>query len=384
MELLTTVYENVAFYILPFICALSVLIFIHEYGHYIVARWNGVKVTTFSIGIGYELFGWNDKHGTRWRVAAIPIGGYVKMHGDLDPASATQKALADIPPQERPYSFATKKLWQKSLIVFAGPLANFLLAIVALFFVYLIDGERFAPAQVQSVLPNTPAYEAGIKGKDKIIAINGKEIDRFRDISVHTQLYPNDEMVLTIDRNGEVFDLNITPEVIDKENNRSRIGIISPIMQDNSLSVADSLTKAIIKPYEMIVHSLKALEQVIVGERDFKQLGGPIRIFEVTGNVVEKNGLREYIILIAFLSVNLGLINLFPIPVLDGGHLLFYGMQALNLGRPLPAIMYNIGNYIGLLAIIMLFVAVTYNDLVRVLSRYFDMSFIENIVNWLF
>jgi regulator of sigma E protease len=155
-------------------------------------------------------------------------------------------------------------------------------------------------------------------------------------------------------------------------------------MQDNSLSVADSLTKAVIKPYEMIVHSLKALEQVIVGERDFKQLGGPIRIFEVTGNVVEKNGLREYIILIAFLSVNLGLINLFPIPVLDGGHLLFYGMQALNLGRPLPAIMYNIGNYIGLLAIIMLFVAVTYNDLVRVLSRYFDMSFIENIVNWLF
>jgi regulator of sigma E protease len=363
-------------YILPFLVVLTVLVFVHELGHYLAARKCGVRVEVFSVGFGRELFGWNDRHGTRWKLSMIPFGGYVKMFGEMQASGAAdndpdETGRPRMTPDEARVAFDTKSLPQRSFIVAAGPLANFLLAIVVLSGMFMTIGQPFTPADIGRVLPNSAAERAGFFPGDVIVSIDGRPVERFEEVIRTVRLYPATPLEFGVERGGHPVTLTAIPDVIDQTDrfgNPQRIGRlgVSRAGTDMKLVRHDPLSavwRATAETYILSESIFSAIWQIIKGTRTTKELGGPIRIAQMSGDVWQ-TGLISVLMFTVVLSINLGLINLFPVPMLDGGHLLFYAIEALR-GRPLGERAQDVGIRIGIGMVFALMVFATWNDLVQ-------------------
>lgn len=356
--------------IVPFLIILTVLVYVHEMGHYIVARLCGVRVEVFSIGFGPEIFGWTNKRsGTRWKISLIPLGGYVKMFGDLNAASMPDETL-ELTEEEKAQAFPHKTLGQRSWIVAAGPLANFAFAIVLLAGLFVTVGQPFTPAVVDAVLPDSAAEAAGIQPEDRIVAIEGEEIERFEELERIISLSAGKELRIEIERGGENLELLAIPrqtikeDIFGNKHESGLLGVQSLRMEFTVHPIHVALWRATTETISTTGDVLVGVWQIISQQRSFEELGGPIRIAQMSGQVA-KIGIATTISFMALLSINLGLINLFPIPILDGGHLLFYGIEALR-GRPLGEKAQEYGFRIGLALVMSLIIAVTWNDFVHI------------------
>jgi len=360
-------------FIAPFIILLTVVVFIHEYGHYYFAKRYGVGVTDFSIGFGKELFGFNDKSGTRWKFCAIPLGGYVKFFGDRNVFSqAEQKELLKkYNKEDQDKLFVTKPLYQRSLVVVAGPLANFVLAILIFAFIYMFVGKDFTPAQIQEVQKDGPAYSSGIKSGDVILSINNKKVSSILDVSNYINTSITESITIKVLRNSDEIILKVKPKTIKSEDslgnkvNKKIIGIkISPLNNElnrKKLGPATALFYAVKETWFVTKASLDFIISMFKGKGDTTQLGGPIKIAKITGQVAQ-HGLIAFLSVMAYISISLGFINLFPIPMLDGGHLMFYAFEKI-LGRPLTQRTQEGFFRIGLFLLISLMFFITFNDL---------------------
>jgi regulator of sigma E protease len=352
-------------YAVPFLIILSVVVFVHELGHYLVARWAGVRVDVFSIGFGPELFGFNDRAGTRWKFSALPLGGYVKMHGDADATSSTVD-LAAVPD---PDSFPAKNVWQRMAIVGAGPVANMLFAIVVLGLLFATVGRPFTPAVVGEVQPDSAAAEAGLEPGDRIVAVDQVSLESFEQLQGIVRVQPEVPLTFTIERDGQPLDLVATPRettIEDRFGQVHKIGLIGISrsgVEFRRSSPAFALIEGGVEAYRLVAGTLAALGQIVVGSRTTEELGGPLRIAQMSGEIA-KDGVVPVIWFTAILSINLGLINLFPIPLLDGGHLVMYGIEALR-GRPLTERSQEVAFRFGLVVVLSLMVFATWNDLVQ-------------------
>jgi regulator of sigma E protease len=357
-------------YVVWFLVVLTVLVFVHELGHYWVARRNGVRVEVFSIGFGPELFGWTDRAGTRWKISAVPLGGYVKMFGDADPASTPDTGnLSQMSDAERSVSFHHKRLGQRAAIVAAGPIANFLFAIVIFAGVYSIVGQPFTPPEITGITEGSAAEQAGLKPGDRIVRINGVEIERFEQIREIILLNLDRPVELVVLRDGQERTVTASPRIDETTDSRGNVvrtpllGIVGKKVEFVRHGPVESIWRGVAETWRQTAGTVQALGQIITGRRQTDELGGPIRIAEMSGDVA-RGGPVALLIFMAVLSVNLGLINLFPVPMLDGGHLLFYGVEGLR-GRPLGARAQEYGFRIGLVLVFSLMLFATWNDLSR-------------------
>lgn len=358
--------------LLPFLFVLTVVVFIHELGHFVVARWCGVKVQAFSIGFGREIWGFYDRHGTRWRLAWIPLGGYVKFVDDENGASVPSRdGLARMSQEERQGAFQTKSLSRRAAIVAAGPIANFLLAIAIFAGIFATIGVQITTAKIDEVIADGPAARAGFQAGDVIVAIDGTPIKSFQEMQRVVSTSADEPLNFVLDRGGLRMNLTATPdrrEHEDRFGNKIRIGVIGirRTMQAQDLEyqrrgVLESIGLGVRETHFVISRTLGYLRDVVLGREAADQLGGPIRIAEVSGQVAS-NGFVPLLNLTAILSVSIGLLNLFPIPLLDGGHLMFYLMEAIRR-KPLSERTQEIGFRIGLSLVLMLMIYATFNDL---------------------
>ena len=448
-------------YAVSFIVLITILVFVHEMGHYLVARWAGVRVEVFSIGFGPELMGWNDSKGTRWKISSIPLGGYVKFFGDAGAASQGDTEVLDgLTPDEREVSFHHKKLHQRAAIVAAGPFANFAYAIVILAIVFVAFGQRFTPPEIGRVLAGSTGMEAGFAAGDVVLAVDGETVRRFEELDQAIFLNPGRELQFLVRRNGEELVIAATPEEIDgterqsiarkfgdlglrpsnpavvgrtqpgspaeaagflsgdqilsvdgeevynfeqlqrvvgasegrplnmlvrrgqddivltlsarsrtvttadgEERQRWLIGIFGAARDPSRLSPGEALAEAVWVSYDMLVRTLEYVGEMIVGDRGTEDLGGPLRIAQASGQAAQI-GFEQFVFLSVVISLNLGLVNLFPIPLLDGGHLLMYGFEAIR-GRPLTERMQEYAFRFGLALVLTFTVFATWNDLVN-------------------
>lgn len=450
-------------YVLPFLVILTILVFVHEMGHYLVARRAGVKVEAFSIGFGPELFGWYDKRGTRWRFAAIPLGGYVKMFGETDRMAdedGKERALSD---EEKSYSFQHKRLRQRAAIVFAGPFVNYVFAVIVLGILFAVAGQAFSPSIIGPVTPGSAAEKAGLKTGDKIVQVAGRNVERFEEVMQAVGLRPGQRVPIVVERDGERrgIDIDVGVRVIvDKRGNQTPFGdlgagpFVAPIVgrvvaksaaqeaglqpgdvflkikgqpvetfsdlqkivsanaevpldflirrdgaemtvvvtpkwqmsrekdQDGNPKkiggvigispkaafrkqhgIGEAFVQAVRETYGLTIATFTAVGQMITGTRSTKDLSGPLRIAEISGDMAQL-GIYQYVWFLGVLSLSLCIINLLPVPMLDGGHLLFYGFEALR-GKPLGQRAQEYGFRIGLALVITLMVFATWNDLVH-------------------
>ena len=360
-------------FIIPFIVLLTIVVFIHEYGHYYFAKRYGVGVTDFSIGFGKEIFGFNDKSGTRWKFCVIPLGGYVKFFGDRNVFSQAEQEelLKKYSKEDQNKLFVTKPLYQRSLVVAAGPIANFILAILIFSFIYMFAGKDFTPAQIQEVQKNSPAYVSGIKNGDIILSVNNKKVTSILDVSTYINTSTTESIDIKVLRNDENIILTVKPETIKGEDslgnkvNKKIIGIkISPPNNQfnrERLGPATALVYAVKETWFVTSSSLDFIISMFKGKGDTTQLGGPIKIAKITGQVAQ-HGLIAFLSIMAYISISLGFINLFPIPLLDGGHLMFYAFEKI-LGRPLTQRTQEGFFRIGRFLLISLMFFTTFNDL---------------------
>lgn len=359
-------------YVLPFLFVLTVVVFFHELGHFLVARWCGVAVKTFSIGFGREIFGFDDRYGTRWRVAWIPLGGYVKFIDDEGAASTPSRdALENMTAIEREGSFHGKPVWKRAAVVVAGPLANFLLALVIFTGWFLYHGVHTTDARIDAVVPNSPAERAGLQAGDIVTAINGTKLAGFEKLQQTVGVNVGNPLKFTVERTGRTFDVTVTPQVLEHKDERGDtqsvvvIGVKRTATSD-SVKVyhpgpLEAVGLAVERTKFIVTSTLGYLGDVFMSRQSGDQLGGPIRIADIAGRVAEQ-GLEYVIHLAAFISVSVGLINLFPIPLLDGGHLMFYAIEAIRR-RPLSERTQEIGYRIGMAVVLGLMVFATFNDL---------------------
>jgi len=356
--------------IIPFIILISVVVFVHEYGHYYYAKKYGVKVTDFSIGFGKELFGWTDKDGTRWKVCLIPLGGYVKFFGDTNAASQTEK-LSSFSEKEKTYLLATKKLYQRAIIVSAGPIANFILALVIFSCVYMFFGKDFSVPVIKDVKIDSPAYKAGLKKSDQIVTINDKKITSITEVSQSIALSETNLIKITVLRDKKEYDLQVqaiveaTKDQLGNNINRKMIGIqIIPLNNElnrQTLGPAKAIYYSLKEIWFTISTTMSYVGKMIIGTEKADQLGGPIKIAQISGQVAEL-GIIPFLSIMAYISISLGLINLFPIPLLDGGHLLFYFYEFVR-GKPLSEKVQTYFFKFGLFVLITLMFFSTFNDL---------------------
>ena len=360
-------------YIIPFIILLTVVVFIHEYGHYYFAKRFGVGVTDCSIGFGKEIFGFNDKSGTRWKFCAIPLGGYVKFFGDRNVFSQAEQEelLKQYSKEDQNKLFVTKPVYQRSIVVAAGPLANFVLAILIFTFIYMFAGKDFTPAQIQEVQKDSPAYVSGIKNGDVILSINNNKVNSILEVSNYINASTSDNIEIKVLRNNEEIEMSVIPKLIKSEDslgnkvNKKIIGIkIAPPnneLNKEQLGPATALLYALKETWFVTQASLDFVISMFKGKGDTTQLGGPIKIAKITGQVAQ-HGLIAFLSIMAYISISLGFINLFPIPMLDGGHLMFYAFEKI-LGRPLTQKTQEGFFRIGLFLLISLMFFTTFNDL---------------------
>ncbi|MGQ0741631.1 MAG: RIP metalloprotease RseP [Alphaproteobacteria bacterium] len=348
-----------------FLLVITVVVFVHELGHFLVGRLFGVKIETFSIGFGREIIGWSDRKGTRWKVGWLPLGGYVRFAGDIDAASRPAD-LRHASKKEREGMLQFKPLPQRALVVAAGPLANFLLAAVVFAGMFLAIGKPAAPPVVDSVLTGSPAAEAGILVGDTIRAVNGKPVGTFFDLQRVVVASPGHNLTITLSREGAARNVVAVPrrEVVKDRAGQSqvigRLGITNRLV---SVGALEAMSLGADQTWYIIDQTLRYIGGLFLGEGTTRELSGPLGIARISGDVAQE-GLVALVSLIAILSVSIGLLNLFPIPVLDGGHLLYYAFEAV-LGRPLGARAQEVGFRLGLALIVGLILIATFNDLVR-------------------
>ena len=360
-------------YIIPFIILITIVVFVHEYGHYYFAKKYGVGITDFSIGFGKEIFGWNDKDGTRWKICWIPLGGYVKFFGDRNVFSQSeqQNIINQYEEEERNKLFILKPLYQRSIIVAAGPLANFVLAIIIFIIINLVSGKDMTPAVIAEVQKDSPAFLAGVKKNDRIISIDNKKVESILEVSTFINSSTSETISFLLLRNENEIALSIKPNLVDGKDplgnsvKKRMIGIkLSPLnnkFNKKPLGPSKAVYYSIKEVWFVSVTSLNYLAAMITGSADTSQLGGPIRIAKITGQVAEY-GIIPFFSIMAYISISLGLINLFPIPMLDGGHLMFYLVEKI-LGRPLSQKTQEGFFRIGLFLLFSLMFFVTFNDL---------------------
>ena len=364
---------GIAGYVIPFLFVLSIVVFFHELGHFLVARWCGVRVLVFSIGFGPEIIGFYDRHGTRWKISAIPLGGFVKFFGDDNVASASNGSrLADMDANERARSFVFQPVRKRASIVVAGPLANFLLAIVIFAAIFMLYGKQSMSARVDTVVPDSAAAAAGFQPGDLVTAINGVTIESFADMQRIIGESAGETLSITVERDGATRILKATPALEEKKDifGTRRIGILGiqrkPASEDlkfHPVPPLQAVWLGVRESWEVVDQTLDYVGAVILGRKSADQLGGPIRIAQMSGQVASLG----FVVLMHFagvISVSIGLLNLFPIPLLDGGHLLFYSIEALR-GRPLSDRAQEVGFRIGLAIVLMLMIFATFNDIVH-------------------
>ena len=372
MEFLSNLLGNVWYYVIVFLLLLTLVVFIHELGHFLVARWCGVMVKTFSIGFGPEIFGFYDKHGTRWRFAWIPLGGYVKFMDDENAASKpSPEAVKRMSPEERASSFHAKPVWQRAAVVAAGPIANFLLAIAIYTGLNATIGVRLMPAYVETVKAGGPAEAAGFQPGDKIVAIDGAPVESFEEMKRIVAPSAGTELKFLVQRNGQMLELKATPDAKEDKDYFGRnfrqglIGISGGKAADKEIVLPvgpiEAFTRGVRQTWVDISSTVSGLGQIISNRQSSEQMGGPLFMAEATGTVA-KAGLVPLISLIAAISANIGFLNLLPIPILDGGHLLFYSIEAV-LRKPLSERLQHVGFQIGLAIIVGLMIFVNFNDL---------------------
>lgn len=378
MEFLTNLAGGIWSNVIIFLLVLTLVVFIHELGHFLVARWCGVVVKAFSIGFGPEIFGFYDRHGTRWRFAWIPLGGYVKFMDDDNAASMpSPEALQRMTPEERRSSFHTKPVWQRAAVVAAGPIANFLLAIAIYAGLNMAVGIRVMPAYVEKVVPDSPASKAGFEPGDKIVAIDATPVESFDDLQRIVAPNAGRELTFKVERNGDTIDLKVTPAMDEQRDpfgrnfKRGLIGIQRSSAPDKwqtySVGPIDAVARGVQETWSNITQTVAGLGDMISGRQSSEQMGGPILMAEVTAKVAGL-GIEPLLRWIALISANIGFLNLLPIPVLDGGHLMFYGLEAVRR-KPLSDRFQQVGFQIGLAFIIALMIFVNFNDLTIFLRR---------------
>ena len=356
-------------YALPFICVISVVVFAHEFGHYWVARRCGVRILAFSIGFGPTLFGWTDKHGTRWQVALLPFGGYVKMFGDADPASTPDAAVKTMTEEEKKVSFFHQSVNKRIAVVAAGPIANYIFAIIVLTVLFVFQGQPFSPPVISAVQENGVAAQAGLQAGDKFISIDNEHINRFEDIKRIIALSTGAPVNIVIERNGATQNITLTPDVSPQTDRfggkhlMGKIGIVADKLDYKKWSPLMAVKQATVETWDMSVSTLRGVGQMIMGTRGADEIGGPLRIAEMSGHIAQ-NGVWALIWFMAIISINLGLINLFPVPLLDGGHIMFYAIEKL-FGKPLNEKAQEVGFRIGMALVGSLMLFATWNDLVH-------------------
>ncbi len=360
-------------FVLPFLVVMTIIVFFHELGHFAVARYFGVRVDSFSIGFGREIVGWTDKHGTRWKIGWLPLGGYVKFVDDANAASAPAREESSA---AQTGAFHSKPLWQRALIVAAGPLANFILAIVIFAGMYSMVGTPVLEPVVSQVVPDSPAQRAGILPGDKIVSIDGEAVESFTEISRIVALKAGRKVSVVVKRGGETRSLWVVlgeREVDDGIGGKMKVGFLG-VSHNASGGVhferKDPLQAVALgaeSTWNIISSTMVYLKEMIVGRQSTDQLAGPIRIAQISSKAAETSWL-VLVQLAAVLSVSIGLINLFPIPMLDGGHLLYYGIEAVR-GKPLSESAQEVGFRIGMALVLALMLFATFNDVTHLFSR---------------
>jgi regulator of sigma E protease len=361
-------------YLIPFLFVLTIVVFFHELGHFLVARWCGIKVLVFSLGFGPEIIGFNDRYGTRWKVSAVPLGGYVKFFGDESAASTPDReAAAAMSEAEKKDSFIHQPVPSRAAVVAAGPIANFILAIMIFAGIFMVVGKQTATARVDAVQAGSAAEQAGFKPGDLVVSIDGDKIESFSDMQRVVSVSSGEPLKIVVDRDNKLVTLNATPElkeIKDNFGNVHRLGVlgISRSMADGDIKTEKvgplmAVVMGAKETWFVVDRTMSYIGGVFAGREAADQLGGPIRIAQVSGQVASA-GFTALIHLTAVLSVSIGLLNLFPIPLLDGGHLLFYGIEAAR-GRPLSERAQEVGFRIGLAIVVMLMIFATFNDILH-------------------
>lgn len=374
MELINSAYDLVIGYIIPFLFVLTIVVFFHELGHFLVARWCKVKVDAFSVGFGKELIGFTDRYGTRWKLSLIPLGGYVKFAGDENAASVPDRErILQMSEEERSTAFIAKPVWQRAAVVAAGPFANFLLSIVIFAMIFLSFGKMVTLPVVDSVRAGSAAEVAGLQTGDRILAVDGVSVETFNQLQRIVSASAGVPLVLDVERGEHLLNMTVTPElreITDNFGNKQRVGLLGvtrSIEQDTLINKNFGPVEAVIEGVNETVfiaeRTLSYLWGVISGREAADQLGGPIRVAQVSGQVATQ-GIVPLLSLAAVLSISIGLLNLMPVPMLDGGHLVYYAAEAVR-GKPLSERVQDMGFRIGLGLVLLLMVFATWNDVLH-------------------
>ena len=370
---------NGVYYIVPFIVLLGILVFVHEFGHFLVARLSGVQVTDFSIGFGKQLWGFTDKHNTKWKICAIPLGGYCQFLGDADAASAgSSEEVKELSEEDKKKAFPFQNPWKKLAIVLGGPGFNYLFAIIVFTLMFAFLGKFSFPPVVGEVVAGGAADKAGIVKADRILSINGHEVESFSEITTEISLTTGGVAEVKLDRAGEVMELSVPLEMMKVEANgqtteRPMLGIksINTMELDHErMSLPDAFVEACSETWRITEGTLRGVGQMITGKRGSEDLGGILRIAEMSGDISRKNGMLDFIAFMALLSINLGLINLFPIPVLDGGHVVIYLVEIVSRREINAKVKENLFKA-GFALILALMIFATWNDFVHLFHRFF-------------
>jgi regulator of sigma E protease len=377
MDHISAIFGFLGGYILPYILILSLLVFVHELGHYLAGRWSGIRILAFSVGFGPELVGYTDKHGTRWKISAIPLGGYVRFFGDADAASRPDGTLAEtLSTEERAQTLDGAKLWKRAVTVAAGPLANFLLAIVIFAGMFATMGKPVSDPVVADIKAGSAAESAGIERGDVLVALDGRQIETFDDVVRYITMRPEIPVEVTVRREGQEIDFNLVPKravTTDRFGNEMEVGQIGIITDQQAgnfriveLSVTQSVWEGIRQTGHIVTGTFDYIGNMIAGRMNADQLGGPVRVVQASGEMATL-GVIALLNLAAVLSVSLGLLNLMPVPVLDGGHLVLYAIEAVR-GRPMGQGAQEIAFRIGMAMILSLMVFATWNDISRLIG----------------
>ncbi|MBP5615028.1 MAG: RIP metalloprotease RseP [Alphaproteobacteria bacterium] len=371
---------NLIYYVIPFLVVLGILVFVHEFGHFMIARLLGVEVSTFSIGFGKKLWGRKDKHGTYWKVSAIPLGGYCQFLGDGDASSSSQKDLEQLTDEQKKRAFAFQNPFKKLAIVLAGPGFNYLLALLIYFVLFASFGKLHVPPVIGGIIEDSAAQHVGLNVGDKILAVNGHNIFEFSDISREVMMAADHNVGLEVERNGQKISFDVVLEEIDHEQSDGQkkkkymLGIrsVSSVeVTHEKLSFGKAFVEAGVQVWDVTATTLRGVGQMLTGARSGDDVGGIIRIAEMSGDITKNETFLDFIVFLALLSINLGLINLFPIPILDGGHVVIFVLEILT-GRELSE---KVKEYLfktGFIILVALMIYATKNDIVHLINRLFQ------------